>query len=73
MLGFAGDGIGEILEALRRDGGGIRFITVRHEESAAFVACAYAKLTGRVGVCKVMREGIAATARELRDAPGTPF
>jgi pyruvate dehydrogenase (quinone) len=36
---------------LRRDGGGMRFITVRHEEAAAFAACAYAKLTGRLGVC----------------------
>jgi pyruvate dehydrogenase (quinone) len=51
IFGFAGDGIGEILEVLRRDGGGMRFITVRHEESAAFAACAYAKLTGRLGVC----------------------
>jgi pyruvate dehydrogenase (quinone) len=51
IFGFAGDGIGEILEVLRRDGGRMRFITVRHEESAAFAACAYAKLTGRLGVC----------------------
>ena len=29
----------------------IRFIHVRHEESAAFMACAYAKFTGRPGVC----------------------
>ncbi|MDQ3874231.1 MAG: thiamine pyrophosphate-binding protein [Actinomycetota bacterium] len=50
IFGFAGDGIGEILEVLRR-GGDMRFITVRHEEAAAFAACAYAKLTGRLGVC----------------------
>src|SRR3989475_1430205 len=29
----------------------IRFIQVRHEESAAFMACGYAKFTGRLGVC----------------------
>jgi pyruvate dehydrogenase (quinone) len=51
IFGFAGDGVEEILEVLRRDGGGMRFITVRHEEAAAFAACAYAKFTGRLGVC----------------------
>ena len=29
----------------------IRFIQVRHEESAAFMACGYAKYTGKLGVC----------------------
>jgi pyruvate dehydrogenase (quinone)/pyruvate oxidase len=29
----------------------VRFIQVRHEESAAFMACGYAKFTGRLGVC----------------------
>src|SRR5207248_1956855 len=29
----------------------IRFIQVRHEEAAAFMACGYAKFTGRLGVC----------------------
>jgi pyruvate dehydrogenase (quinone) len=51
IFGFAGDGVEEILEVLRRDRGGMRFITVRHEEAAAFAACAYAKFTGRLGVC----------------------
>jgi pyruvate dehydrogenase (quinone) len=51
IFGFAGDGVEEILEVLRHDGGGMRFITVRHEEAAAFAACAYAKFTGRLGVC----------------------
>lgn len=91
IFGFAGDGM--------------RFISVRHEESAACAACAYGKLTGRLVVCMatsgpggvhlvnglddqaiglakalakgspdrftIMRGGVAATARELRDAPGT--
>ena len=29
----------------------IRFVQVRHEEAAAFMACAYAKYTGKLGVC----------------------
>jgi pyruvate dehydrogenase (quinone)/pyruvate oxidase len=39
------------MEALRKAKDKIRFIHVRHEESAAFMACAYAKFTGRLGVC----------------------
>jgi thiamine pyrophosphate-dependent acetolactate synthase large subunit-like protein len=39
------------MEALRKKQKEIRFIQVRHEESAAFMACAYAKYTGRLGVC----------------------
>jgi thiamine pyrophosphate-dependent acetolactate synthase large subunit-like protein len=44
-------GINGIMEALRVRQNNIRFMQVRHEESAAFMACAYAKLTGRLGVC----------------------
>ena len=39
------------MEALRRRKDKIRFVLVRHEESAAFMACAYAKYTGRLGAC----------------------
>jgi pyruvate dehydrogenase (quinone) len=39
------------MESLRTHQDQIRFIQVRHEESAAFMACAYAKFTGRLGVC----------------------
>jgi pyruvate dehydrogenase (quinone) len=39
------------LEAPRKAQGRIRFIHVRHEESAAFAACGYAKFSGRLGVC----------------------
>jgi pyruvate dehydrogenase (quinone) len=39
------------MEALRKRQEHIRFIQVRHEESAAFMASAYAKWTGRLGVC----------------------
>jgi pyruvate dehydrogenase (quinone)/pyruvate oxidase len=39
------------MESLRVSQERIRFVQVRHEESAALMACAYAKYTGRLGVC----------------------
>jgi pyruvate dehydrogenase (quinone)/pyruvate oxidase len=51
IFGLPGDGINGIMEALRERRDKIRFIQVRHEESAAFMACAYAKYTGKLGVC----------------------
>jgi pyruvate dehydrogenase (quinone) len=51
VFGLPGDGINGIMEALRKRQKEIRFIQVRHEESAAFMACGYAKYTGRLGVC----------------------
>src|SRR5689334_13549997 len=51
VFGLPGDGINGVMEALRKRQDRIRFIRVRHEETAAFMACAYAKFTGRLGVC----------------------
>ena len=51
VFGLPGDGINGIMEGLRQRADKIRFIQVRHEESAAFMACAWAKYTGRLGVC----------------------
>jgi len=51
IFGMPGDGINGIMESLRKRQDRIRFIQVRHEESAAFMACGYAKWTGRLGVC----------------------
>lgn len=51
LFGIPGDGINGFIEALRKRKDRIRFILVRHEESAAFMACAYAKYTGKLGVC----------------------
>jgi pyruvate dehydrogenase (quinone) len=51
IFGLPGDGINGIMEALRNRQEQIRFIQVRHEEAAAFMACAYAKYTGKLGVC----------------------
>jgi pyruvate dehydrogenase (quinone) len=50
----AGRGINGIMEALRMRQKDIRFVQVRHEEAAAFMACGYAKFTGRFGVCLAM-------------------
>ena len=51
IFGIPGDGINGVFEALRQREDKIRFVQVRHEEAAAFAACAYAKFTGRLGVC----------------------
>src|SRR5690606_11269434 len=51
IFGIIGDRINPIVEALRKHQDKIRFITVRHEESAAFMASGYAKYTGKIGVC----------------------
>ncbi|MER8373655.1 thiamine pyrophosphate-dependent enzyme [Mesorhizobium sp. M1406] len=51
IFGLPGDGINGIMEALRTRQDKIRFVQVRHEESAAFMATAYAKWTGKLGVC----------------------
>ena len=51
IFGIPGDGINGVFESLRERQDKIRFIQVRHEEAAAFAACAYAKFTGRLGVC----------------------
>src|SRR6266404_8229492 len=51
IFGLPGDGINGIIESLRKREKQIRFIQVRHEEAAAFMACAYAKYTGKLGVC----------------------
>ncbi|HJU20244.1 MAG TPA: thiamine pyrophosphate-dependent enzyme [Stellaceae bacterium] len=51
VFGLPGDGINGLMEALRTRQDRIRFIQVRHEEAAAFMACGYAKWTGRLGCC----------------------
>ncbi len=51
IYGYPGDGINGLVGALQRFDDKIQFIQVRHEEQAAFMACAHAKFTGEVGVC----------------------
>src|SRR4051795_8745608 len=52
IYGYPGDGINAFLGALARVENHDPFFTqTRHEEMAAFMACAHAKFTGEVGVC----------------------
>lgn len=53
IFGIPGDGINGIMEAIRKaqEAKKLRFIQVRHEEAAAFMACAHAKFTGKLGCC----------------------
>ncbi|HEX5273738.1 MAG TPA: thiamine pyrophosphate-requiring protein [Candidatus Rubrimentiphilum sp.] len=51
IYGYPGDGINGLIGALEKMEGKLEFIQVRHEEMAAFMACAHAKFTGEVGVC----------------------
>lgn len=51
IYGFPGDGINGIIGAIARAGEKIEYVQVRHEEMAAFMACAHYKFTGEVGIC----------------------
>jgi pyruvate dehydrogenase (quinone) len=55
IFGYPGDGINGVFGALNRASEKaetrIEFIQARHEEMAAFMASAYAKFTGELGVC----------------------
>src|SRR5437763_8632878 len=51
IYGYPGDGINAIVGALAKFTDRLEFVQVRHEEMAAFMACAHAKWTGEVGVC----------------------
>jgi pyruvate dehydrogenase (quinone) len=51
IYGYPGDGTNGLNLAFHEVGNEVEFVQVRHEELAAFAACAHAKLTGEVGVC----------------------
>ena len=51
IFGYPGDGINGLFGALNRADGKIEFVQARHEEMAAFMASAYAKFSGELGVC----------------------
>src|ERR671933_2374553 len=51
IYGYPGDGTNGLNLAFHQVGEDVEFVQVRHEELAAFAACAHAKLTGEVGVC----------------------
>src|SRR6202000_3307941 len=50
-FGIVGDDINSITESLRKRQDRIRYVAVRHEEAAAFMASGWAKHTGGLGVC----------------------
>lgn len=49
IFGIPGEETLELMEAIRKSS--IKFITVRHEQGAAFMADVYGRLTGKAGVC----------------------
>ena len=51
IYGFPGDGINGIIGAIDRAGDAVDYVQVRHEEMAAFMACAHSKFTGELGIC----------------------
>ncbi len=51
IFGYPGDGVNGIIAAIHERSDTIEFVQARHEEQAAFMACAHAKFTGEIGVC----------------------
>ncbi|WFU79347.1 thiamine pyrophosphate-requiring protein [Bradyrhizobium sp. CIAT3101] len=51
LFGYPGDGINGVFGAMNRAEAKIDFVQARHEEMAAFMASAYAKFSGELGVC----------------------
>ena len=51
VFGIPGTSTLGIVDAVRKSNGKVRYIQVRHEETAAFMASAYGKLTGHVAAC----------------------
>ena len=49
IFGIPGEETLELMEAIKKSS--IKFITVRHEQGAAFMADVYGRLTGKAGVC----------------------
>src|SRR6266496_2421814 len=73
IFGYPGDGINGVFGALSRADGKIRFVQARHEEMAAFMAAAYAKFSGQLGVCVATSGpgGLASHDRTVRRADGS--
>lgn len=68
VWGVTGDAVLHLVDAITRHGG-IRYIDMRHEEAAALAASAYAKCTGRLGVCLATAgPGVAHLINGLADA-----
>jgi pyruvate oxidase len=51
VFGIPGTSTLGIVDAIRKTNGKVNYIQVRHEETAAFMASAYGKLTGHISAC----------------------
>jgi pyruvate oxidase len=51
VFGIPGTSTLGLVDAIRKTNGKVQYIQVRHEETAAFMASAYGKLTGHVAAC----------------------
>ncbi|MCW3996866.1 MAG: thiamine pyrophosphate-binding protein [Candidatus Bathyarchaeota archaeon] len=51
VFGIPGTSTLGVVDAIRKTGGKVKFLQVRHEETAAFMASAYGKLTGHIAAC----------------------
>ena len=67
IFGYPGDGINGVFGAMNRAEGKIGFVQARHEEMAAFMASAYAKFSGELGVC-IATSGPGASSRHGQGA-----
>lgn len=67
VFGVAGDDLLPLLDALAREGG-LRYVGAAHEAGAAFMATAWAKLTGELGVCLASAAGAVNLAEGLAEA-----
>ena len=69
VFGLPGDGINGLMESLRKVRDKVRFVQVRHEEAAAFMACGYAKYTGKLGVPMHTAEVLQLAVHEKQETP----
>ena len=51
VFGIPGTSTLGVVDAIRKTNGKVKYLQVRHEETAAFMASAYGKLTGHVAAC----------------------
>ena len=51
VFGIPGTSTLGIVDAIRKSNGKVKYLQVRHEETAAFMASAYGKLTGHIAAC----------------------
>ena len=51
VFGIPGTSTLGVVDAIRRTNGKVKYIQVRHEQTAAFMASAYGKLTGHIAAC----------------------